>query len=104
MANAARPAPTPAVGTLLSAAHPAQAASCVECGQDIPCGPLCDGCGMVEMMGPHRYTVAYFDAKLSRAGKGGSRVRHFTLRSVAEEFASRNRYRAEPCTVKAVSP
>jgi hypothetical protein len=58
---------------------------------------------MVEMNGPHRYSVAYFDAKLSRAGKGGSRVRHFTLRSAAEEFASRNHIYSKPSVVKEIT-
>lgn len=81
-------------------AHPAQAASCVECDQDIPFGPLCDGCSMIESRGSKRYSVAYYDAKLSRAGKGGSRVRTFHLRSAAEDFASRNRIYSRPSVVK----
>jgi hypothetical protein len=86
--------------TLSALPHPAQAASCVECCQDIPFGPLCDGCSMVESRGPHRYQVAYYDAKLSRVGKGGSRVRKFTLRSAAEDFASRNRIYSKPSKVE----
>jgi hypothetical protein len=50
------------------------------------------------------YTVTYFDAVLSRASKGGVRVRTFMDRVEAERFAAANRLYARSCTVKVVTP
>lgn len=48
-----------------------------------------------------RYRVVYYDAKLSKKGKG-VQVRTFEDRAAAEEFASKNRVYARPCRVEEV--
>lgn len=50
-------------------------------------------------MDAYRYEVKYFDAELSRQGKGGVRVRSFTSYDAAATFAAANKLYAQPCTV-----
>lgn len=45
-----------------------------------------------------RYRVKYFDAQLSRKGKG-VQIKGFKNRKDAEEFASHNILHAKPCLV-----
>ncbi len=47
-----------------------------------------------------RYSVKYFDAKASRAGKGGVRVASFADRDEAEAFAAANILYSRPCKVE----
>lgn len=48
-----------------------------------------------------RYQVRYYDAKLSRHGRG-SQVATFDSREQAEAFAEGRRYHARPATVEVV--
>jgi hypothetical protein len=50
-------------------------------------------------MDSYRYEVKYFDADLSRRGKGGVRTRSFAKREDADAFAAANKLYAQPCTV-----
>lgn len=55
--------------------------------------------GAHEIEPPARYEVKYYDARLSRKGRG-VQVKRFTDRAAAEEFAGRNRLYAERCVVQ----
>jgi hypothetical protein len=50
-----------------------------------------------------RYSVKYFDAKLSKKGRG-VQVQHFTDKAAAESFASNNKLYANTCTVQEALP
>ena len=50
-----------------------------------------------------KYRVKYYDKQLSRKGRG-TQVREFTDKAEAEEFASKNRIYARPCTVETIRP
>lgn len=49
------------------------------------------------------YRVRYFDAAASRAGKPSIKVALFETRTVAEDFAAKNKLHAQPCRVEVIS-
>ena len=64
-------------------------------------------CDLIEQADPPRsrklYRVKYYDAKLSKKGKG-TQSRTFTDRAKAQEFADANQIYAGPCKVEEYTP